>query len=131
MYSCNTVKKLTHFPNFPANVFLVGVKKKHLHCTISRCLRTGFSKHSESKCLYILVNFCKKIFVPKMFEAFIWWGREIWVISLWWLIVWASQNSFKFHFDWIFGNWTIFQHFDTSINSTETVKFSGQFGHQG
>ena len=31
----------------------------------------------------------------------------------------------------IFGNWTIFQYFDTSINSIETLKFSRQFGFKG
>ena len=28
-------------------------QKKHLHCIISRCPRTAFSEHLESKCLYI------------------------------------------------------------------------------
>ena len=36
--------------------------KKHLHCTISRRLRTSFSKHLESKCLYIPVYLRKKIY---------------------------------------------------------------------
>ena len=31
-------------------------QKKHLHCTISRRSRTAFSKHLESKYLYIPVN---------------------------------------------------------------------------
>ena len=38
---------------------------RKLHCIISRRPRTGFPKHLESKFLYILVNFRKKIFVPE------------------------------------------------------------------
>ena len=30
-----------------------------------------------------------------------------------------------------FGNLTIFRHFDTFVNSTETLIFSRQFGFQG
>ena len=37
-----------------------------VHCTISRCQKTLFSKHLESKCLYIPVNLHKKIFIPEM-----------------------------------------------------------------
>ena len=33
-------------------------------CTISKSQRTAFSKHLESKCLYIRVYLRKKIFVP-------------------------------------------------------------------
>ena len=34
--SQSTAKKLSsQFKNFPANMFLLGVRKKHLHCTIS------------------------------------------------------------------------------------------------
>ena len=39
--------------------------EKHLLCTISRLPRTGFLKHLESKCLYIPVNLCSKVFVPE------------------------------------------------------------------
>ena len=41
--------------NFPANIISVWCQEKHLHCTISRCPRTAFLKHFESKCLYISV----------------------------------------------------------------------------
>ena len=37
-----------------------------VHCTISRYQKTLFSKHLESKCLYIPVNLHKKIFIPEM-----------------------------------------------------------------
>ena len=40
-------------------------QKKHLHCNISRSPRIVFSKDLESKCQYIPVYLCKKIFVPE------------------------------------------------------------------
>ena len=79
-------KPFSHFPNFdslnivkmilpkqkPYSLCKFCIKhdsglcqKKHLHCTISRRPRTGFSKHLEMKCLDILVNLFKKIFVPE------------------------------------------------------------------
>ena len=42
--------------------FLVSLRKKKLHYTISR---TAFSKHFQSKCLYISVYLRKNIIVPK------------------------------------------------------------------
>ena len=41
-------------------------QKKHLHCTICRRPRTAFSKHLETKYLYIPVYCSKKIFVPEI-----------------------------------------------------------------
>ena len=61
----NTAKNLSHFTNVPANIWLVSKKKKHLHGTISRRARNAFSKHFESKCLYIFVYLRMKIFVPE------------------------------------------------------------------
>ena len=52
-------------PNRAKNMFLVSVRKKHLHCTISRHPRIAFSEHMESKCLYIPVNLRSRISVPK------------------------------------------------------------------
>ena len=52
------------FPNFTASIWLV--PEKHLHWTTSRCWTTAFLKHSESKCLYISVYLCIKIFVPEI-----------------------------------------------------------------
>ena len=63
IYSCNAAKDVTGFTNFPANKFILGVRKKHLHCIIFRRPRTAFSKHFQSKCLYIPVCLRKKIFV--------------------------------------------------------------------
>ena len=91
-------------------------QKKYLHCTISRRPRIAFLRPLESKCLYIPVNLRKKIFVPEMLEPFIWWGAFI--------AVWASENVLKFFIlIEIFVASTIFQRFDTSINSIETLKF--------
>ena len=47
-------QKPTRFTNFLANMFLVGVRKNIRP-------RTAFSKHWESKCLYIPVYLCKKL----------------------------------------------------------------------
>ena len=62
----NTAKILSDFTNFPANMFLFSVRKKHLHCTSSKRLRTAFLKHFVSKYLYISVYPRQKIFVPVM-----------------------------------------------------------------
>ena len=51
----NTAKKLSQFTNFPANMFLFGVRKK----SISWLPGTTFLKHFESKCLYISVYLSK------------------------------------------------------------------------
>ena len=56
LYQCCRKKK--HFSG--------SCQKKHFHCTISGCPKTTFSKHLESKCLYIPVYFHKKIFVQEM-----------------------------------------------------------------
>ena len=57
-----TAKNLSHFTNFPANIFLLAVKKKHLYCTISWRPRTAFLKHFESKGQYIFVYLHKRFF---------------------------------------------------------------------
>ena len=50
---------------FQDTCFWFMTKKKHLHCTISGSSRTAFSKHLESKCLYIPARLCKKIFASE------------------------------------------------------------------
>ena len=40
----------------PKTCFWLVSEEKHLHCIITRCPRTTFSKHLESKFLYIPVN---------------------------------------------------------------------------
>ena len=49
--SQNTAKKFSQFTNFPAKIFLFGVRKNI--CT-AQFPDTTFMKHFESKCLYIL-----------------------------------------------------------------------------
>ena len=74
-------KNITHFTNLDSfdienNMLLQYTQKpfrhvsawcqrKNLHCTISWHPRAGFLKYFESKCLYISVYLCKKIFFPK------------------------------------------------------------------
>ena len=52
-------QKPTHFTNFPANMFLVGVRKKN-RSALFRRPRTAFSKQWKSKCLHIPEYFRKK-----------------------------------------------------------------------
>ena len=52
-------------PQHSQNTFLVGGRKKHLHCTISTRPRTAFLEDLDSKCLYIPVNLRSKILFPK------------------------------------------------------------------
>ena len=54
-------RKVTHFTNFPTNMLLVGIRKKNLHCTISKCPRTAFPKHWKRKYLYNPVYLWKKL----------------------------------------------------------------------
>ena len=68
-------QNLTHLTNFPWNIFLVGVKK-------NIPLHSAFSRHRESKYLYIPVYLRKKMFVPETWEALIWWG-----VGLGWRVV--------------------------------------------
>ena len=53
------------FDNFSSNIFSVWCQKKHLYCIISWRPTTAFLKYLESKCLYISVHLCKKVFVPE------------------------------------------------------------------
>ena len=87
-------------------------QKKYLHCTISRRPETAFSKGLENKCLYIPVNFRKKISVPETQKPFIWCGLNNFLKAVYYL---GLVKSFKiFYLIEVFGNSIIFQHFDTS-----------------
>ena len=46
------------------------VRKKTFALHISRLQRTALSKHLESKCLYIPVNLCKRIFCSRQVGSF-------------------------------------------------------------
>ena len=63
---CNTGKNITHLISSPANMFLVCVGKKYLHCIIFKRPKTRFLKHLEIKWLYIPVNFCEKILFQRV-----------------------------------------------------------------
>ena len=124
-YSRDIAKKLTHYTNFPANMFPVGVRKNI--CTAP--FLEAQELHSQSKCFYILVNDCKKFLFQRRRKT----------LSGGWLNNFLKATRCLglvkcfniFHFICNFGNSTIFQHFDTSINSMETLKLSRQFGLQG
>ena len=60
--SHNTVKSLSDFTNFPADMF-VSCQKKYLHCTLSWRPIIAFLKHFESKCLYITIYLLMKMFL--------------------------------------------------------------------
>ena len=60
--SCNTVKILSHFTNFGANIFLFAVRKKHLHCTI--CLRPRMYPRNISKAnVWLFLYICVRKFL--------------------------------------------------------------------
>ena len=55
-------KHLSYFTDFPANMFLFGIRK---NICDSLTPRSAFLKHFESKCLHIYVYLPEKMFVPK------------------------------------------------------------------
>ena len=103
--------------------------KRHLHCTISRRPRTAFSKQLEIKYLYIPVCLRQKYMFQRRrkllsgeeLNNFLQAARSLELVKCFEIIILIGT----------FGNSTIFQHFDTSANSTETPKFPRQFGLQG
>ena len=65
-YFRNTAKNLNHFINFPANMFLVGVKKKKIGTAAFLDTQELHSRSTwKAKYLYIPVYLHKKIFVPQ------------------------------------------------------------------
>ena len=130
-------KNTTHFMNLNPLSFIKNIllqhsqkrdsnwcQKKHFHCTIYRLPRAAFSKNLKIKCVYISVNHRQKIFVPEtkkllsggelnnFFQA----ARCLRLVKCFEIIILIE----------IFGNSTIFQHFNTSANIIETLKFSRQ-----
>ena len=125
-------KNLTHFTNFsslniienilpqhsekPYSLYKCSSKhvsgwcqKKHLYCIISRCSRTSFSNHLESKCRFTYVYICKKMFVPKTQEASVRWGLNNFLQAAPCL---ALVKCFKFfHFNWNFWKFKYFSAF--------------------
>ena len=104
-------------------------QKKHLHCTISRRPKAAFSKHLETKCLYVPVYLRRKILFQRRRKLLPGEGMNYCLKAI---MFCNLENVLKFLIlIEIFGNLTIFQYFYTSINSIETLKFSRQFGIQG
>ena len=62
MYSPKHIPKLCSLLKFSSKDVSGWCQIIHLHCTIFKRPRTAFSKHLESKCLYIPVNLRKKTF---------------------------------------------------------------------
>ena len=114
------------YSNFSSKHFSVLCQKKHLHSTFSWRPKMHFFKHLESKCPFLSVYLRKKR-RGKILPDGAWVGRRL--------------NNFinaarffglrKMFLIEIFANSTIFQHFDTSIDSIKTLKFSRQFRLQG
>ena len=115
-------QKPTHFQFFRKNVF-GWCQRKHLQCTISRRPRTAFSKHWQSKYLYISAYLCKEIFVRRRKLLSV--GRLNNFCKA------ARYQGFVKSFE-VFGNLTIFQDFDTSSialkpwNLPDNLDFKGK-----
>ena len=112
----------------------VWCQKKHLDCTISWNTRTEFLKHFESKCLYISV-YLRFLFQrrSKLLSDGMGDGgrRDAFLRSAFSSCLDLVDLYFNFSFYLkFFGNSDIFQHFSTSIDSIETLKFTRQFGLQ-
>ena len=94
-----------------------------------------YSRSTLKANVHILLYISVRKFISKDVVRFFWVGLGLvggWTISIRRLAVWASQNVLQFFIlIEIFGNSTLFQHFNSSIYSTETLKFSGQFWLQG
>ena len=116
---------------FSSQHFSVWCQKKHLPGIISWRLRTAFLKHFKATvCIFLYISVRKFLFqrCSKILSCWRegWWSG--WIISLMRIAVGPSSNVLQFFIlIEIFGNSTIFQHFDTSIYNIKTVKFSIQF----
>ena len=122
-------KNLTHFTNLSSFEIENNMLPKHSQKTL---LVYKFSrKHVSGKCLYISVYLSKKILFQRLSKILSSGMGE-----------WGRQNNFlkaacclglvkcftifiSIEFFW---NLTIFQYFDTFINSIKKLKFSRQFG---
>ena len=121
---------LLTFQIFQTKCFSLFSEKKNLHWTISRSPRTTFSKHLESKCLCILVYFLKKFLFQWRRKLLSEGGLNNFIQATRCLALAECLKMFYFSIE-VFRNLTIFQHFDTSINSNDKLKFSRQFWLQG
>ena len=123
---CNTAKNLSGFTKtFPANMFLFGVRKKHLYSTVSWRPKLRFWSTLKANVRLFLYISVRKDVVRFYLMGGGLGGSSI--ISLRRLVFWASLNVLKlFILIEIFVNSTI-QHFDTFIYSLKTMKFLQTF----
>ena len=96
--SWNDARNLSQFTNFPANMFLFGVRNNialNLFLTPEDCILEALWKQMSVH-FYISPSeyFCSKETIR--FDLVIWWVAGGWIISLWWLAVWVSQNFLLF-----------------------------------
>ena len=123
---CNTAKILSEITkNFPANMFLFGVRKKHLHSIVSwRPKLHSWSTLKANVRLFLYISVRKDVVRFYLMGGGLG-GSSI--ISLRRLVFWASLNVLQlFILIEIFVNSTI-QHFDTFIYSLKTMKFLQTF----
>ena len=109
--------------NFSKHVS-VWCQRKHLHSTVSWRLKLHSWSTLKANVLFFL-NISVRKDVVKFYLMGVGGLGGGWIISLRWLVLWASYNVLCFFIlILIFVNATIFPHFDTSIYSTKTLKFS-------
>ena len=112
-YSRNTAKKLTHFTNFPVNMLLIDVRKSNCTASFLEAQELYSRRTWKANACIFLIYIPKENFCSRDVGSFYLVGD--WIISLRPL---AFLKCFKiFILIEIFWNSTIFQHFDTSINS--------------
>ena len=61
LYSRNTAKNFTHFTNFPAYMFVIGVRKNICTAPLLDTKKAEFWKRLESKCLYIPLQLSQNV----------------------------------------------------------------------
>ena len=125
--SPDTHKNVSHIKNFPTSMFLFDVRKNI--CTAP--FLDALELHS-----WRTLKANVRIFLYISLRTFLF-QRNSKILSgdmrgvLRRVAVWGSQNVLQFFIlIEIFGNSTIFQHFNISIHSVKTLKFSRQFGLQ-
>ena len=124
---CNTAKILSELTkNFPANMSLFGVRKKHLHSIVSwRPKLHSWSTLKANVRLFLYISVRKDVVRFYLIGGGLG-GSSI--ISLRRLVFWASLNVLQlFILIEIFVNSTI-QHFGTFIYSLKIMKFYRLFG---
>ena len=119
---------------FSSKHISVWCQKKHLHSTFSWHPKLHSWSNLKANVRIFLYIFVRKVLFQRHSKILSYGGgleRGL-IISLRRLVVSALQNVLQFFIlIEIFGNSTIFQHFDTCICSIKVLEFSRQFGLQG